>query len=235
MNQQNDPIGQAIVDYSQSKKKAEIIVSSDLCDDDVIEVPYLFRTWNEMPLIEKMAIDKCQGKVLDIGAGAGAHTLVLKEKGFDVTALEPSAGATQYMQNLGLNTIQGRIESITDSKYDTLLLMMNGLGLAGSLENLPNFLTHLKSLLNPGGKIICDSTDIIYLYQEEDGSMWMDLNAQYYGNFKFQMKYADQQTEWFDWLYVDFGRLQGICEEVGLSIELLHEEDDHYLVELKIN
>lgn len=234
MHQFKDPIGQAILDFSQTKKKAQIIVSSDLCDDDVIDVPYLFRTWKEMPTIEKMAIKACEGKILDIGAGAGAHTLVLKEKGFDVTALEPSEGANTYMKNLGLTTIQGRIEEVTDSKYDTLLLMMNGLGLAGSLEQLPQFLTHLKSLLNPGGKIICDSTDIIYLYQEEDGSLWMDLNAAYYGNFKFQMKYADQQTEWFDWLYIDYGRLQGICEEVGLSIQLLHEEDDHYLVELKI-
>ena len=234
MSKHNDPIGQAILDYTQSKKKAEIIVSSDLCDDDVIDVPYLFRSWKDMPSIKKKAINACNGKTLDIGAGAGAHSIVLKEKGLDVTALEPSEGATSYLKNLGLKTIQGRIEDLANQKYDTLLLMMNGLGLAGSLENLPTFLNHLKSLLNPDGKIICDSTDIIYLYQEEDGSMWMDLNAAYYGNFKFQMKYKDHQTEWFDWLYIDFARLQDICEEVGLSLKLLYEEDDHYLVELKI-
>lgn len=233
MNNFNDPIGQAITDFIQTKKAEQIIVASDLCDDDVIDVPYLFRTWKEMPTIEKKAINACEGKILDIGAGAGAHAKVLLEKGFDVTALEPSQGAVGYMQSIEIPTIQGTIQELNDQKYDTLLLMMNGLGLAGNLDNLPTFLSHLKNLLQPGGKIICDSTDIIYLYQEEDGSMWMDLNAEYYGNFKFQMSYKDHKTEWFDWLYVDFQRLETACEQVGLVANILFEEEDHYLVELK--
>ncbi len=112
---------------------------------------------------------------------------------------------------------------------------MNGLGLAGKLENLESFLAHLKTLLNPGGKILCDSTDILYLYEDEDGSLWVDLNAEYYGNFKFQMSYNDHQTDWFDWLYVDFERLQNTAEKVGFSVELLYDQDNHYLVELKLN
>jgi len=234
MNQKNDPIGQAILDFVQKGKTDDIIVSSDLCEDDVIETAYLFRTLKEMPVIEKLALKHCVGLVLDIGAGAGAHAKVLKSQGINVNALEPSAGAAEYIRSQNIPVIQDTIQQVKDVKFDTLLLMMNGLGLAGKLENLASFLTHLKGLLNPGGKIICDSTDIQYLYQEDDGSMWMDLNAEYYGNFKFQMKYKDHQTDWFDWLYVDFNRLCDVADEVGLSVELLHEEDDHYLVELKI-
>lgn len=232
MSSNTDPLGQAILDYIKNNHAQDVIVASDLCEDDVIETAYLFRSWKEMPQLEKTALNRCTGSVLDIGAGAGAHAKVLKEKGLQVTALEPSEGAIDYLKSIGIDTIQNRIQNISNQTYDTLLLLMNGLGLAGRLDQLESFLQHLKSLLNSGGKIICDSTDVMYLYEEEDGSMWMDLNAEYYGNFKFQMTYKDHQTEWFDWLYVDLERLTSASEKVGLSVELLFEENDHYLVEL---
>lgn len=235
MNSKKDPIGQAILDFAQSGKSQQIVVASDLCEDDVIDSAYLFRTWKELPQIEKIAINRCEGSILDIGAGAGSHSKILKEKGFAVTALEPSSGAIQHMNAVGITTIQDTIQNHKDQSYDTLLLLMNGLGLAGKLENLESFLVHLKTLLNPGGKILCDSTDILYLYEDEDGSLWVDLNAEYYGNFKFQMSYNDHQTDWFDWLYVDFDRLQNAAEKVGFSVELLYDQDNHYLVELKLN
>lgn len=232
MNAKNDPIGAAILDFAATGKSQNIVVASDLCEDDVIASGYLFRSLKEMPPLEKKALGRCSGKVLDIGAGAGSHAKILKEKGLDVTALEPSEGAVQYMNSIGLTTIQETIQQHTNATYDTLLLLMNGVGLAGKLEHLESFLEHAKSLLNPGGKIVCDSTDIQYLYEEEDGSIWMDLNAEYYGNFKFQMTYNNHQTEWFDWLYVDFERLKTAAEKTGFAIELLYEKDDHYLVEL---
>lgn len=232
MTQKNDPIGQAILEFVKTKKSEEIIVSSDLCDDDSIDSGYLLRSEKEMPQLEKIALKKCLGKTLDVGAGAGAHSLWLKNKGFDVTALEPSDGAITYMNSLGINTIQGTFLEVNNQSFDTLLILMNGLGLAGKLDRLESFLLHAKSLLNTGGKIICDSTDVMYLYEDEDGSLWVDLNAEYYGNFKFQMTYKDHQTEWFDWLYVDFERLKGVAEKVGFKVEFLFEENDQYLVEL---
>lgn len=234
MNTHNDPIGQAILDFAASGKSKDIIVSSDLCEDDVISSGYLFRTLKEMPQPEKIALNRCRGKVLDVGAGAGVHSKVLKERGFDVTALEPSAGAVSYMQSIGIPTIQGTFQSTVNQTYDTLLLLMNGIGLAGKLEQLEGFLSHAKSLLNPGGKILCDSTDIMYLYEDEDGSLWVDLNAEYYGNFKFQMTYGNHKTDWFDWLYVDIDRLKNAAEKTGFEMELVFEEDNHYLVELNL-
>lgn len=234
MSIHNDPIGQAILDFAASGKSKDIIVSSDLCEDDVIRSGYLFRTLKEMPRVEKMALQRCEGKILDVGAGAGAHSKVLKEKGFSVTALEPSAGAAQHLQSAGIPIIRDTFQSHNSQTYDTLLLLMNGIGLAGKLEQLEAFLSHARTLLNPGGKILCDSTDIMYLYEDEDGSLWVDLNAEYYGNFRFQMTYGDHQTDWFDWLYVDLERLKNAAETTGFEAELLFEEDNHYLVELRL-
>ena len=91
---------------------------------------------------------------------------------------------------------------------------------------------HAKSLLNPGGKILCDSSDIKYLYQDEDGSMWVDLNSEYYGNFNFQMKHKNEKGPWFDWLYVDFDNLHKAAQNVGLKAKKICDNEDHYLAEL---
>lgn len=232
MDAKNDPIGQAILDYASSKKSKDIVVSSDLCEDDTIPSAYLFRTYKEMPNLEKVALRHCSGNVLDIGAGAGCHTKHLQSKGLNVTALETSIGAVSYLQSIAIPAINSSIHTYTGATYDTLLLLMNGIGLAGNWSQLESFLLHLKTLLAPNGCIICDSTDIQYLYEEEDGSMWMDVSAEYYGNFKFQMRYNDHQTEWFDWLYVDVDRLSKVCSNVGLAIEMLYEDESHYLVKL---
>lgn len=234
MNQKNDPIGQAILDFSESGKSKDIIVMSDLCEDDVIPSEYLFRTYEALPEAEKIALTECFGTILDVGAGAGTHSKILIEKGFDVTALEPSLGAVKHLESKGINVFQNTFQSFEEHQYDTILMLMNGIGLAGKLENLEHFLIHSKSLIKPGGQLICDSTDIIYLYEEEDGALWVDLNAEYYGNFKFQMSYKDHQSEWFDWLYVDYNRLKNTAEKVGFDVELLFEEDNHYLVKLKL-
>lgn len=234
MSTAGDPIGLAIQEYAAKKKPADIIVSSDICEDDIIPVEVLFRTLEEMPEIEKMALDRSNGKVLDVGAGAGVHALELKKRGCTVKAIDISNGAVEYMESKGLDAEQISFLNYKGDKYDTILLLMNGIGIAGKLSNLERTLNHAKSLLNPGGKILCDSSDIKYLYEDEDGSMWIDLNTEYYGNFRFQMKYKKEKGPWFDWLYVDFDNLFQTAKKVGLRASKLDDENDHFLAELTL-
>lgn len=229
-----DPIGAAIQDYSNTRKPADIIVSSDICEDDIIPVEVLFRSYDEMPELEKQALDRCEGKVLDVGAGAGVHAKVLSDNGHDVFAIDISKGAVTYMQTKGIKSDKVAFMNLKDQKYDTILLLMNGIGVAGKLSELENFLKHAKSLLNPGGRILCDSSDIKYLYEDEDGSMWIDLNSEYYGNFRFQMKYKKEKGPWFDWLYVDFDNLFQSAKKAGLKASKVYEQEDHFLAELTI-
>lgn len=228
----NDPIGAAILAYEQTGVSQDIEVTSDICEDDVIPSAYLFRSYAEMPPFEKLALDRCKGKVLDVGAGAGIHAAYLKEKGFDVTSIDTSEGAVNSMQQRGLKAECIAFEAYTKEKFDTLLILMNGLGLAGRIEDLPRFLKHAASLLNEGGKILCDSTDIQYLYEDEEGAIWMDLNASYYGNVQFQMKFDQHDSGWFNWLYIDPERLEFIADENGFACNFIYEENDQYLVEL---
>jgi 2-polyprenyl-3-methyl-5-hydroxy-6-metoxy-1,4-benzoquinol methylase len=227
-----DPIGKAILEYSKFKKPADIIVSSDICEDDIIPIELLFRTFDEMPEIEKIALNECKGKILDVGAGAGSHVKHLQNKGFKVLAIEISQGAVDYMISQHIDAKKINFFDYNNEKFDTILLLMNGIGIAGKLSNLENTLNHAKSLLNPGGQILCDSSDIKYLYEDEDGSIWTDLNSEYYGNFRFQMKYKKEVGAWFDWLYVDFENLFQIASKVGLKTLRLIEKENHYLAKL---
>lgn len=232
----DDPIGKAIQDYKSGIKDGNILVSSDLAEDDVIPVSYLFRT--EFPPLEKEAIKVAHGKVLDVGAGTGIHCkqLALQKNVTEVEAIDTSQGAVQYMVENGIKARQQDFFNLNRGKYDTLLFMMNGIGLVGKLENLPVFFDKAKQLLNEDGKIICDSTNVDYFYTDDEGAMWIDLNAKYKGEFKFKMSYKNHSTDWFDWLYIDYELLKEKAKEFGWNCKKIYtDSNDHsFLVELKI-
>ncbi|TNE54561.1 MAG: methyltransferase domain-containing protein [Bacteroidetes bacterium] len=228
-----DPIGAAIKEYSVRKKPADIVVASDICEDDIIPVEVLFRTYEEMPELEKMALEMCRGKVLDVGAGAGVHSEYLMEKGLKVEAIDTSEGAVEYMNSIGISARELNFFHVKEERYDTILMLMNGIGIAGKLSNLKNTLKHAWDLLESGGQLLCDSSDIRYLYEDEDGALWVDLNSEYYGNFRFQMQYKKEKGKWFDWLYVDFDTLFKEAKEVGFKTSRLEVNGDHYLAKLE--
>ena len=232
----SDPIGEAILDYAENRKPNDIIVSSELCEDDVIPLEVLFRTRKDMPELEVKALELCRGDVLDVGAGAGIHCLELQKKGLNVFAIEASLGATKHLRNCNIPVEHVLFENFDpNSKYDTILMLMNGIGIAGTLGQLKATLLHAKTLLKPGGQLICDSSDIRYLYEDDDGALWMNLNAEYYGNFRFQMHYKKTSGPWFDWLYIDYDSLHIIANKAGFSCKKVSEQDHHFLAQLSIN
>lgn len=233
MDFENDPVGYALHDFEKGIKPVSIQVTSDLCDDDQIDVSYLFRTIDAMPDLEKSALSFCRGKILDVGACGGCHSMILSKK-FLTHSIDVSAGAVKLLKEKGLKAEQKTIFDLETETYDTILLLMNGIGLAETIENLPLFLNQLKKILHPNGKIICDSTDLSYLYEQEDGSILINLNDRYYGEINFKMSYKNVESGWFSWLYIDFDNLSEIAERSGLKCTLLFEgENNHYLVSLE--
>jgi SAM-dependent methyltransferase len=189
-----------------------------------------------MPELELKALELCRGDVLDVGAGAGIHCLELQKKGLNVFAIEASLGATEHLRNCNIPVEHVLFENFApNTKYDTILMLMNGIGIAGTLGQLKATLLHAKTLLKPGGQLICDSSDIRYLYEDDDGALWMNLNAEYYGNFRFQMHYKKTSGPWFDWLYIDYDSLHIIANKAGFSCKKVSEQDHHFLAQLSIN
>jgi SAM-dependent methyltransferase len=218
-----DIMGTALLEYQNGVYTDDLITVSSLGDEDRIPLPYLFRDWDQMPLIEQKALALCKGTVLDIGCAAGSHSLHLQQGGFEVFALDRSPGAMETCRRRGIkNTVQSNILQYRDRKFDTLLMLMNGIGIAEKLKKLGPFLEHLKSLLNPNGQILLDSSDIIYMFeQDDDGGVWVPNNGSYYGEVTYTMGYKGVKSEPFSWLYIDFERLKEIVEAHGLRCELV--------------
>jgi len=202
----------------------------------MVPLKYFFREFEDMPALEQMALELCSGKILDIGAGSGCHSIVLQKRGLDVTALDISNGFVQVLKKRGLeNVVLSDIMDYSLAKFDTLLMLMNGIGLVKNFEGLEKFLQHAKTLLNPGGQIILDSADLLYLYTEEDGSARINLNEAYYGEVEFAVEYEKELGEPFKWIFIDFSVLSDIAEKCGFNAKMLFEDDNsNYLARLTV-
>lgn len=231
-----DLIGQAILAYQITQKPAVILTETDISEAEEMDVSYWFRSFKDMPKLEQMALKQSQGKILDIGCGAGSHALYLQEQGLDVTAIDLSPNAIEACQLRGIKNTQCiNILDLKDQQFDTLLLLMNGTGIFGRLIHITTYLTHLKSLLTDNGQILIDSSDLIYMFDEdEDGGKWIPMdNKDYYGELVFSVEYKGETEDAFPWLYLDYNTLQNVAHGSGLTCELVYEGENYeYLARL---
>lgn len=221
-----DLFGRAILDFATHNAPENLITETNISEADEMDVSYLFRSFSDMPKLEQKALSLAKGKVLDVGCGAGSHALYLQEKGFDVEAADISPNAVAACKIRGVKNVQqvALLDIEEDKRFDTIYLLMNGTGIFGKLHNIDRYLTKLKTLLTDNGQIIIDSSDIVYMFDEdEDGGKWIPLYADYYGELTFSIRYKGEQEEPFEWLYLDFNTLQNACLGQNLRCELLME------------
>lgn len=229
LSPEKDPMGAAIADYYAHGRASKLRVFSSLFEEDEIPVKQLFRTEQQMSAIEKTALRLAQGKVLDVGAGSGVHTLPLQARGLETVAIDVSPLAIEVMRKRGVK--DARLANFFcptfAGSFDTILMLMNGSGIIGRTENMPLFFDRLRALLAPGGHVLMDSSDLSYLYEDEEEGMVIDLAAEYYGQVDFHMQYKQVTGDTFDWLYIDFDTLSLYAEQNGFAAELIME-GKHY-------
>ena len=230
-----DPISQGIFNYHFHRDNTPVYIHSDGFDTDEVLPSYFFRSYQQMPPLEQKALGFAFGKILDVGACAGSHALYLQEKGFQVTALERSGFCCNVMQERGILDVKHLdFFQLKDEKFDTILLLMNGTGIAGNLNGLDMLFKKLAELLNPDGQILVDSSDLIYLYTDEDGSAVIDIAAdKYYGELLFQTEYKQQKGTPFPWLYIDQDLLTQKATQNKLKIKQIYQgEHFDYLAQI---
>jgi SAM-dependent methyltransferase len=233
-----DLFGKAILDYQTNDASEDLITETSISEADEMPVSYLFRTYYEMPKLEQKALQLSKGNVLDVGCGAGSHALALQnERNLEVTAIDISENAVKACHHRGLKNVfvMHLLDLNPSTKFDTILLLMNGTGIFGTLKETGTYLQKLKSLLNKNGQILIDSSDLIYMYdQDEEGAYSIPADG-YYGELTFTVHYKGETEDTFPWLYLDYNTLQNAAIANGLNCELVLEGDHFdYLAKLSL-
>lgn len=225
-----DVFGKALADYYQKGKAGTLWLHNSYDEPEEMPVEVFFRDEHDMPELEHKALALCKGKILDVGAGVGSHALVLQQKGLETTAIDISETAVQIMRDRGVKNALVQDFFKLSQKYDTLLFMMNGIGLTGTLPGFIDFLEKAKKLINPNGQLIFDSSDISYLY--DDLPMPKD---HYFGEVNFCYEYQKHKGTWFNWLYIDQATLKRTAQQCGWRCTICHDDgEDQYLAKLQL-
>jgi SAM-dependent methyltransferase len=208
------------------------------CDDYVQEMPIaaFFDTDTPLPDLHAVALEACRGHVLDAGAGAGRHSLALQSLGYRVTAMDISARAVQVMRRRGVADARaGDIRRVQADAYDTILMLMNGIGIVGTLAGLRRFLREFGRRIRPGGQIIIDSWD----FRQNSEKIHRDYycvstdNRAYAGETFFHIHYDLLVSTRFCWLFVAPAKLIELAAGAGLHCEILAQQaEGSYLARL---
>ena len=231
-----DLMGRAIWDYYYQENPEDLQTETSISELDDLPVSYLFRNYKEMNALEKKALELASGKVLDVGAGAGSHSLYLQnEKKLEVIALDISPKSIEICKSRGIkNAICEDLLQCSEKDFDTILLLMNGTGIFQSLEHIDQYLQKLKSLVVENGQILIDSTDILYMYdQDEDGGVLVPATG-YYGELDYYLHYKGESELPMKWLYLDFDTLENAAIANGFKIQKIEQLEDSYLAQLTL-
>ncbi|WP_426474532.1 class I SAM-dependent methyltransferase [Chryseobacterium balustinum] len=229
-----DLMGRAIWDYFHNENPEDLQTETSISELDELPVEYLFRDFEGMNKIEKNALKLADGKVLDIGAGAGSHSLYLQnERNLEVTALDISPKSIEVCQSREIQkAVAQNMLEFSSETFDTILLLMNGTGIFQSLKVIDIYLKKLHSLLNKNGQILIDSTDILYMFDaDEDGGVYIPAEG-YYGELDYIVHYKGESEDPIKWLYLDFNTLKNAAENNGFKIEKVIQDEDSYLAKL---
>ena len=228
--------GQCLLDYLNGEKEAFYLLHRD---EGFVSPPMYagqFFYEDEFPEIDKIALDNCRGRVLDIGAGAGSHSLFLQKKGSEVVPIDNSPKAVEVMRRRGLEN--ARVGGLFDKyakPFDTVLLLL-GIGIVENLQGLDRFLNYLPSIMTQDGQLLTDSFDIRNPDDEELREYQKKKIAagRYLGERTLRFEYKGKISDWFEWMHIDPETLKNHVEKSGLSFDLLITgENGRYLCRIK--
>jgi SAM-dependent methyltransferase len=231
-----DTYSQALSNYHSGKGPDTFTIIRD--DDFTSTVPVgMFFDTKSFSNIETMALSSCLGKTLDIGAGVGRHSTELQRTGVDVTGIDISKTAVEIMNERGIHkTICCDIFHFSGPEFHTLLMLMNGIGIAGNPQKLDQLLTACHDLLTIDGEIFVESIDVLKSndtthknYRDRNVS-----NSNYSGQQNLRIDYDGVLGSWFEWLHLTFVELTRHAEANQFEAELMIDEDDgRYLARLR--
>lgn len=226
-----DLFGQAILDFQHKSFESPLLIHNEYGPPEIIPMDRFFNHDDEFCKLDFFAMAQVREHILDIGAATGRHALYLQNQGHDITAMDISESCGVVMRELGvMKIIIDDIFNFQGQAYDTIFMLMNGIGIAGSIEGLEKLLLHLKNMITPEGQLLVDSSDISYLYKDRP---WPE--DKYFGELSFQYEYKNMLGDLFHWLYLDQIKLVTIANSMGWTCQIISEDEtDSFLARLQL-
>ena len=226
--------GQAMMDYLNGEEDAYCILRRD---DGIAYPPIYAKQFfypEGLPELDKIAVEHCAGRVLDIGAGAGSHSIAIQNKGLNVTSVDISEKAVQVMSKRGCrDTRVGDVFDSYNEPFDTIFLILN-IGIVGNLDGLTKFLTLLNTLMPADGQLITDSIDPRDSEDENYRKYAQNkiTKGGYLGERTLRFEYKNQVSDWFEWMHIDSETLEKTVNSAGFSMKMLGNDGRRYLASI---
>lgn len=232
-----EPFGRALLAYLEGDASARLVLRRDDGEEAAIPAAVFFRDESGFTGIEQTAIRLCEGRVLDVGAGAGPHSLALQRGAHSVTAIDISPEAVTVARRRGVTDARcADVFAFEEGPFDTLLMMGHGIGIVETIDGLERFLLRAHSLLSDGGQVLLDSLDVRVTddaahlaYQEANRSA-----GRYIGEIRMRFEFQDRPGPSCGWLQVDAETLCAHAAPAGWGCEVIHRgAGGNYLARLR--
>jgi len=241
LTDEEDAFGRVLLDYLSGPAGDPVLERDDGHAGPALGPEWFFAEPEEWPEAERAVFGYVRGRVLDVGAGAGRHSLAAQRRGLEVMAIDVSPGAVEVCRRRGVTDVRLLPLAAVDADlgvFDTVLMMCGNFGLVGGAGEAAAILRRLHALTSPNGRIVLDSVDPDVDVDDADLAYAAGNRARGRppGQVTIRIRYGERATPWFDLLLVSSAELERLVAGTGWRLAQVVEGEppDYYAVLEKI-
>lgn len=235
----NDAFGKALLDYHRTgAETVSKVIRLDDGNEEDMPMSHYFQPYEKWAPLDRAIVHWMDGRILDVGVGAGRLALHLQDKGHDVVGIDISPKSVEVAGSLGVrdvrlhNILKGPLD---EEKFDTIALLGQNLGIAGFHGNVGPFLKSLANMLKPGGRIT--GTQINWERTDKPEHLKFQNDNRDAGRHPVEMTLRisyDGLNEDFSWCLTNQLELIEIADDIGLEPETIIDCRDRYGYVLRV-
>ncbi|MGH3018161.1 MAG: class I SAM-dependent methyltransferase [Gaiellaceae bacterium] len=221
LTDEEDAFGQLLLDHLAGRTGEQPMLElDDGRSGPALGAEWFFAEYPAWPEAERQVFDAVSGRVLDLGAGAGRHSLQAQAQGLDVVAIDISPGAVEVCRRRGVSDARLLSVAAVDDElggFDSVLMMCGNFGLVGSADQARATLLHLRAMTASTGRIVFDSVDP-YVDVSDAEIAYQERNrtrGRLPGQVTIRIRYGERVTPWYDLLNLSVDELEQLIHGTG--------------------